>query len=279
MSDQAPDLKAAVLQRIQSDVPRKAWTPSDFLDLGSRDAIDKALQRLTTAEQLRRIDRGLYDRPGFNKLTQKSNPPDPRSVIEALGRRDQVRMLVDGMTAANDLGLTDAVPAKIVVHSDARRRALRLGNVTISFRPTAASKLFWAGRPGMRVVQALHWMRDLLSREGEANRVRRKLRKLLDDPAAGPPLKADLIDGLTKVPTWMQVFLKPVLQDDQHVPANPAAADDDHDDDDDHHHHRRRRRSAASRQQDRAANRSRSKAAISSRPLSGPRSTRRTPNA
>lgn len=276
MTDQAPDLKAAVLQRIQIDVPRKAWTPSDFLDLGSRDAIDKALQRLTTAEQLRRIDRGLYDRPGFNKLTQKSNPPDPRSVIEALGRRDQVRMLVDGMTAANDLGLTDAVPAKIVVHSDARRRALRLGNVTISFRPTAASKLFWAGRPGMRVVQALHWMRDLLSREGEVNRVRRKLRKLLDDPVAGPPLKADLIDGLTTVPTWMQVFLKPVLQDDQHVPTNPAAADEDHDDDD---HHRRRRRSAASRQQDRAANRSRSKTAISSRPSSGPRSTRRTPNA
>jgi len=147
---------------------------------------------LTQAEELRRIDRGLYDRPGFNKLTQKANPPDPRSVIEALGRRDQVRMLVDGMTAANDLGLTDAVPAKIVVHSDARRRALRLGNVTISFRPTAASKLFWAGRPGMRVVQALHWMRDLLSPEGEANLVRRKL---LDDRVAGPPLKADLVDG------------------------------------------------------------------------------------
>ncbi len=278
MSDQAPDLKAAVLQRIQRDAPRKVWTPSDFLDLGSRDAIDKALQRLTTAEQLRRIDRGLYDRPGFNKLTQKSNPPDPRSVIEALGRRDQVRMLVDGMTAANDLGLTDAVPAKIVVHSDARRRALRLGNVTISFRPTAASKLFWAGRPGMRVVQALHWMRDLLSRKGEANRVRRKLRKLLDDPAAGPPLKADLIDGLTTVPTWMQVFLKTVLQDDQHVPANPAAAaGDDHDDDDDGHH-RPLRRLAANRQRDRAADQPRSKAAASSRPSSGPRATRRRPD-
>jgi len=64
--------------------------------------------------------------------------------------------------------------------------------VTISFRPTAASKLFWAGRPGMRVVQALHWMRDLLSPEGEANLVRRKL---LDDRVAGPPLKADLVDG------------------------------------------------------------------------------------
>ncbi len=276
MSDRPSDLKAAVLQRIQRDAPRKVWTPSDFLDLGSRDAIDKALQRLTTAKQLRRIDRGLYDRPAFNKLTQKSNPPDPRSVIDALGRRDQVRMLVDGLTAANDLGLTDAIPAKIVVHSDARRRALRLGNVTISFRPTAASKLFWAGRPAMRVVQALHWMRDLLSREGEASRVRRKLRRLLDDPVAGPPLKADLIDGLTTVPTWMQVYLKTVLQDDQHVLASPAA-DDDHDGDDGQHY-RRRRRSAANRQQDRTADQPPSKAAASSRPSSGPRATRRTPN-
>lgn len=37
-----------------------------------------------------------------------------RSVIDAVGRRDQTRMLVGGMTAANDLGMTDAVPAKIV---------------------------------------------------------------------------------------------------------------------------------------------------------------------
>lgn len=237
MGDTPSDLKTAVLQRVKADAPRKIWTPSDFLDLGSRDAIDKTLQRLTKAEHLRRIDRGLYDQPGFNKLTQKPNPPDTRSVIEALGRRDQVRMLVDGMTAANDLGLTDAVPAKIVVHTDARRRALRLGNVVISFRPTAASKLFWAGRPGMRVVQALHWMRDLLSREGETDRVRSKLRKLLDDPKAGPPLKADLAAGLTTVPTWMQVFLKPLLDGGEHAGVSAAAADDDHDDD----RHRRHR--------------------------------------
>ncbi len=240
MNDLPTDLKAAVLHRMRQDRPRKVWTPADFLDLGSRDAVDKALQRLTKAEQLRRIDRGLYDQPGFNKLTQKPNPPDPRSVIEALSRRDQVRMLVDGMTAANDLGLTDAVPAKIVVHSDARRRALRLGNVTISFRPTAASKLFWAGRPAMRVVQALHWMRDLLGRDGEADRVRRKLRKLLDDPLAGPPIRADLLDGMTTLPTWMRVFLKTVIESDDAASAKRGADDEHHghDDDDDHDHRR-----------------------------------------
>ncbi|MGO7135673.1 DUF6088 family protein [Rhizobium leguminosarum] len=227
MTDDSPDLKHGMLARINADALRKVWTPSDFIDLASRDAVDKALQRLTKAGTLRRIDRGLYDKPGFNKLTQKPNPPDPRSVIDAVGRRDQTRMLVDGMTAANDLGLTDAVPAKIVVHTDARRRAIKLGNVTIAFRPTAASKLFWAGRPGMRVVQALHWLRDLLVREGESDQVRRKLSKLFEDPAVGPQLKADLNAGMTALPTWMWMFLKPLIEKDDGV-----ARDDDDDDDD-----------------------------------------------
>lgn len=277
MSDLPSDLKAAVLQRVQQEGLRKIWTPADFLDLGSRDAVDKALQRLTKAERLRRIDRGLYDQPGFNKLTQKPNPPDPRSVIEALSRRDQVRMLVDGMTAANDLGLTDAVPAKIVVHSDTRRRALRLGNVTISFRPTAASKLLWAGRPAMRVVQALHWMRDLLAREGEADRVRRKLRRLLDDPVTGPPLKADLLDGMTTLPTWMRVFLKTVIEGDKDVPAKHAVDDGHHDDDDDADDHHRRRPAAARQVGD--AERPRPRAGAAEGAALAPRARRRTSNA
>lgn len=232
MTIASPDLKTAMLDRIHGDAPRKVWTPSDFVDLASRDAVDKALQRLTKTATLRRIDRGLYDRPGFNKLTQKPNPPDPRSVIEAVGRRDQTRMLVDGMTAANDLGLTDAVPAKIVVHTDARRRAIKLGNVTIIFRPTAASKLFWAGRPGMRVVQALHWLRDLLVREGESDPIKHKLAKIFEDPTTGPALKADLTAGMAALPTWMWEFLKPFIDDDpdtrrQHVDDDRTAVDDD----------------------------------------------------
>jgi hypothetical protein len=65
-------------------------------------------------------------------------------------------MLVDRLTAANDLGLTDAVPAKIAVHIDARMRAIRIGEQTISFKLTAPSCLYWAGCPAMGVVQALH---------------------------------------------------------------------------------------------------------------------------
>ncbi|MGC4011506.1 MAG: hypothetical protein QM805_22405 [Pseudomonas sp.] len=43
-------------------------------------------------------------------------------------------MLVDGMTAANDLGLTDAVPARVVIHTETRRRAIKLDKLLIDFK-------------------------------------------------------------------------------------------------------------------------------------------------
>jgi hypothetical protein len=208
----APDLKTAILHRIDARAPKAVWTPADFLDLGSRDAVDKTLQRLVAVDMLRRIDRGLYDRPGRNHLTQQTDPPDPRQVIDAIARRDQIRVLVDGMTAANDLGLTNAVPAKIIVHTDARLKTIHLGHLTISFRPTAASKLFWAGRPAMRIVQALHWLRDTMGSDPrDDDAIHRRLAALLQDAQHGKPLRDDLADGLSTMPAWMQTFLKPLL--------------------------------------------------------------------
>lgn len=207
----ATDLKTQIVQRMTDAAPRAVWTPVDFLDLGTRHAVDKALQRLVNAGDLRRIDRGLYDRPAINSLTRQPTPPDPRHVIDAIARRDQIRVLVDGMTAANDLGLTNAVPSKIVVHTDARLRSIPLGNMIITFKPTAASKLYWAGRPGMRVVQALHWLRDTLADPDDLDDLRGKLSEILHHGPNTATVRNDLRDGLSTLPTWMHDFLKPLL--------------------------------------------------------------------
>jgi hypothetical protein len=213
MKEAASDLKTAILARIESGAQRGVWTPRDFLDLGARDAVDKTLQRLMRAGNLRRIDRGLYDKPSLNSLTQKSSPPDPRHVIDAIARRDQIRVLVDGMTAANDLGLTNAVPAKVVVHTDARLKSISLGQMEIIFKPTAASKLYWAGRPAMRIVQALHWLRDTMGKGDEDEILIRRLNAILHDPDDGRTLREDLSEGLPTLPTWMQNLLRPMLKE------------------------------------------------------------------
>ena len=141
------DLKTQVIRQILDSAQSQVWTASDFATLGSRAALDKVLQRLVATRELRRIDRGLYDRPTRNELTGKATVPDYRAVIQAVARRDKVRLLLDGMTAANDLGLTTAVPARIEVLVDARLRPIRVGNQTIHFKTAAPSRLFWAGRP------------------------------------------------------------------------------------------------------------------------------------
>src|SRR6516164_5062047 len=83
------DLKRTILDRIRRDKSVQVWTPNDFLDLGTRPAVDKALQRLALSGDLRRIDRGLYDLPRVNTLTGKPNTPDYTAIIDAVARREK----------------------------------------------------------------------------------------------------------------------------------------------------------------------------------------------
>ncbi|MGI9089598.1 MAG: DUF6088 family protein [Gemmatimonadaceae bacterium] len=224
MPHSSSNLKDQIRARITDQAPFGVWSPVDFLDLGARDAVDKALQRLAHADEIRRIERGLYDKPRTSGLTGQPTAPDYRRIVDALTRRDQTRMLVDGMTAANDLGLTDAVPARVVIHTDARRKSLQLGNLVIEFKRTAPSRLYWAGRPAMRVVQALYWLKDLMPTERP--RIMNRLRDLLTDPVHGPAMRDDLREGLRTLPAWMQRVVRELLAGTNDEADNTAATQD-----------------------------------------------------
>ena len=210
MLNPTPVIKSQVMQRISQAPAAQVWTPADFLDLGGRDAVDKTLQRMVASNGLRRIDRGLYDKPRMNALTGRPTAPDYRSVIDAVGRRDQVRVLIDGMTAANDLGLTNAVPGQVIVHTDGRLRPIVLDKLSLKFKLTAPSKLYWAGRPAMRVVQALYWLRDGLKSGTQIDQdaIQAKLVRLLQDSSQGSTIRDDLHAGLHTVPSWMQKWIR-----------------------------------------------------------------------
>src|SRR5688572_10025399 len=99
-------LKTLIMKRIDLAPQGTVWTPEDFLEFADRHAIDKTLQRLVKSNELRRISRGLYDKTRSNLLTGQAAAADYRRIIEAVGRKGHLRILIDGMTAANDLGLT-----------------------------------------------------------------------------------------------------------------------------------------------------------------------------
>ena len=57
----ANPIDRAMLARVKVHVDRWVFSPTDFLELGSRDALDKALSRMATTRTIRRVARGLYD--------------------------------------------------------------------------------------------------------------------------------------------------------------------------------------------------------------------------
>ena len=63
---------------------RWVCTPKDFLDIGSREAVDQALSRLVKASRLRRVGRGLYDEPRMSDVLKRPAPVDPDAFIEAI---------------------------------------------------------------------------------------------------------------------------------------------------------------------------------------------------
>jgi hypothetical protein len=210
MSTPASSIPAAIRDRISALAQPRVWTPEDFADLGPRTAVDQALHRLVASSKLRRIARGFYDTPQDNPLTGKPTYPNPRDVIDALARKGKVRVVVDGLTAANDLGLTNAVPARIGVLTDGRLRPITLGNLTLDFKAAAPSRLYWAGRPAMRFVQALYWLRDMLPSDDGS--LRKRLVSILRDPDHGQAIQDDLRSGVSALPEWMRVIVRDILQ-------------------------------------------------------------------
>lgn len=148
-----------IMERVAAhQVGRWVCSPTDFLDLGSRGAVDQALLRLVKAGRLRRVGRGLYDMPRFSNVLQRVAPVDLDAAIAALSRRDGIRIMPDGLVAANQLGLTNAVPAKASFVTDGHSRTLKIDGRTIRFRRAGPSVMQWVGKPAAPVVQALRWL-------------------------------------------------------------------------------------------------------------------------
>ena len=66
---------------------------------------------------------------------------------------------MSGAYAANLLGLSEQVPARMVIHTDGVPRRVSLGKLTLTFRRAAPRNLVGAGRPAGLVIQALRHLR------------------------------------------------------------------------------------------------------------------------
>ena len=188
-----------VVSRIYGNKRGWVFTPMHFLDLGSRMAVDQTLGRLTKAGVIRRLTRGLYDypskHPDFGDL-----PPNYDRVAQALVGRDNLKIQPSGAYAANLLGLTEQVPAKIVFFTDGPNRKVQIGKQTIVLKRTTPRNMATAGRISGLVIQALRYLK-----QGNIDlTVVAKLKRRLSDND-----KNTLMNDIRYAPAWIgDIFRK-----------------------------------------------------------------------
>jgi hypothetical protein len=185
-----------ILDRVRRAKPgMKVFGPRDFLDLGARTAIDKALSRLAGSGVLRRVGRGLYDMPRHSALIGRAAPASLDAVVDAVSRRFDVQIVPDHGAAANALGLTTAVPVRPSFLSSRAIGDIKLDGRKISVRPAGKVLAPWLGTAAAPLVQSLIWLRD---GDFAFNAdVIAKLKK-----AASPQAKASLAKDIGRLPGW-----------------------------------------------------------------------------
>jgi hypothetical protein len=204
-SKRMPNAKIAIdvpiLRSMRARPSASVFTPKHFSLLGKPEAVRQALSRLTRAGKIRRIRRGLYDLPREHPIIGQV-APDPMAAVRALMEGSRAQWQVSGAYAANLLGLSEQVPAKIVILTDGVPRRVMLGKMTLQFRRAAPRYMLGVGRGAGLVFQGLRHL-------GPKNVTGAHLRRLHTN------LDQETKDELRKLaphfPRWMQSIVAQVI--------------------------------------------------------------------
>ncbi len=199
----AATISSRIERRIQKQGEGWVFAAQDFLDLGSRAAVDQTLSRLVREGTIRRVGRGLYDLPRTSALLGALVPPSQERVAEALARKTGSRLQSIGAVAANALGLSTQVPARIVYLTDGASRKITVGGQAIELRHAEPRRLTERASKAATILEALRYLGPTGIDESELTR----LRALLTNRD-----RAALRRRRATAPTWLLPHLDRLLE-------------------------------------------------------------------
>jgi hypothetical protein len=155
------------------------------------------MQRLAKAGKLRHLARGLYDKPRQDSLIGPLWPTRD-AVLKALARQHRIRLQPTGLYAANLLGLSEQVPAKIEVLTDGKARTVRIGPMEIRLRRTSPRNMAAANQTAGLLIHALKSLGPKYITKERLSHLKQVL------PSEE---RLQLLRRLGVAPAWMRPFL------------------------------------------------------------------------
>lgn len=128
---------------------------ADFADIADTETIRRNLNRLTEAGLIRRVVKGIYEKPKFSSLLQEFVATDPDAVARALARNYHWTIAPSGNTALNLLGLSTQVSAAWTYISDGPYKTYEWNTTKIEFKHRTNKEITGLSYTTVLVVQAL----------------------------------------------------------------------------------------------------------------------------
>ena len=144
-----------IRERILSAKEGTVFITSDFADIANTTTVRQSLQRLVQSGILRRILKGIYDKPKYSKLLNEYVAPDPDTVAKALARNYHWTIAPCGNTALNMLGLSTQVTAVWSYISDGPYKTYEWNATKIEFKHRTNKEITGLSYMTALVIQAL----------------------------------------------------------------------------------------------------------------------------
>lgn len=150
-----PNYLGAIKIRILAEKIGAVFVAADFADITDKTTTNVALTRLESEGIIRRVLRGVYDKPEYNEFLKEYIAPIPDNVAHALARNYGWTIVPCGDTALNLLGLSTQVPATWVYVSDGTYKEYTYDNTTIQFKRTTNKEVSKLSYKTALTIQAL----------------------------------------------------------------------------------------------------------------------------
>lgn len=170
-----PDYNKDIKKRILTSESGSVFVATDFADITDKKTASVILTRIESEGIIRRVLRGVYDKPEYNEFLKEYIAPIPDNVAHALARSFGWTIVPCGDTALNLLGLSTQVPATWVYGSDGTYKEYAFDNTVIQFKRTTNKEVSKLSYKTALTIQAL----KALGKDKIDESVINNLRKLL----------------------------------------------------------------------------------------------------
>lgn len=199
-------MKNSVMEQISKRIDglpaRSAFVASDFTDIADYQNAKKCLLRLEGEKRVRRVLRGVYDKPYFSSILNEFSAPDLEEIARAIARNYSWQIAPTGVTSLNLLGLSTQVVSAIEYYSSGQYKNYEVGKMEIRFIHRSSKELLNLSYESALVVSAI---KELGPEIDEGHIV--KIKSRLSDKS-----KARLLEESARVTKWIYEVIKRICQ-------------------------------------------------------------------